>query len=543
MSGAGPQRVLVLTARSRDARLANEFLARAGLQVTAFRSFDALMREVATADVDCVVLVEEAIPRPALASFAQILARQPPWSDLPIILFTSRFGGTTSRSLNGLGANVSLLERPVRVATLMQAVQSALRARRRQYEFRDLLSRMEEADKSKSELLRKLADADRRKDEFLAMLGHELRNPLAAIHNALHVLQHSKVEDVLERQPPIIERQSRHLARLVDDLLDVSRVTMGKINLEQGWVDLNDVAVRCIQALTPLAQEQRHELTVTTPPGVLIVEGDQVRLEQILSNLVNNAIKYTPPGGTIRVVVERDQETGVVRVLDTGIGISPDMLPKIFDLFTQADQALDRSQGGLGLGLSLVKSLVERHNGTIEAHSPGIGRGSEFIVRLPLAAAHASVAAEREERVLKGRRLRIAVIEDNDDARETTVAILEMNDHEVSSAANGEDGLQLVLRERPDIALVDIGLPKLDGYELARQIRAKDSSYALHLVAMTGYGQPDDRRRALEAGFDTHLVKPVRAVDLLRLISQRRIRNSLQSPKEEEDCVDACAGK
>ena len=533
VGGDARQRVVVLASRSRDAALACEFLTRAGIDVSASRSIEALMRDIATGSVDCVVLVEEAIPKPALAAFAQILARQPPWSDLPIVLFTSRFGGTTNQALNELGANVTLLERPVRISTLMQAVQSALRARRRQYEVRDLLRRMEEANQAKSELLRKLEESDRRKDEFLAMLGHELRNPLAAIHNALHVLQHSDSPELLARQPAIIERQSRHLAHLVDDLLDVSRVTMGKINLERQWVDLNDLACRCIQALTPLAQAQRHRLEVSTTPTALIVEGDQVRLEQILSNLVTNAIKYTPPEGTIRVVAEGAEGSAVIRVIDSGVGISGEMLPRVFELFTQVEQSLDRSRGGLGLGLSLVKSLVERHGGTIEAHSEGLGRGSEFVVRLPLAAVYAPIADEREpEAPVDVPRLRVALIEDNDDARETMAAILELYSHEVLPAADGAEGLRLILTERPDIALVDIGLPKLDGYEVARQVRAAADGYVPHLVALTGYGQPEDRKRALDAGFDNHLVKPVRAPDLLRLISQRRLRDPRASACE-----------
>ncbi len=509
-TAASAQRVVVLAARSRDAELAKEFVGRAGLDVSSFRSFDALIRDVAENAVDCIVLVEEAIPRPSLQGLAEILARQPPWSDLPIVLFTGRFGGTTYKALNALGANVTLLERPVRISTLMQAVQSALRARRRQYEFRDLLRRLE--------------DSDRRKDEFLAMLGHELRNPLAAIHNALHVLEHHPSREVAAKQPQVIARQSLHLARLVDDLLDVSRVTMGKINLERVRVDLNDLAARCVQALMPLADEERHALTIAPAESELVVEGDQVRLEQVLANLVTNAIKYTPSGGRITVTVERDGACGRVSVRDSGIGIPGDMLPRIFQLFTQLEQSLDRSRGGLGLGLSLCQSLVERHGGTIEARSDGPGCGSEFIVRLPLAAAPAALDARAPEPPSDMRPLRIAVIEDNDDARESTVAMLELHDHQVFAAADGVEGLELVLRQRPDVALVDIGLPRLNGYELARRVRASGEAYDPKLIAMTGYGQPEDKRRALECGFDAHVAKPVRAVDLLRLVNQKRSR-------------------
>ncbi|MDB4971139.1 MAG: histidine kinase [Myxococcales bacterium] len=507
-------RVLVLAPRGLDGRLTCDFLMAAGISAEVCASLQRLLNDISDGEVGAVVVAEEAVPHPLLKSFSEILAAQPQWSDIPVLLFTGRAGTPAIDRLFGtLRGNVTILERPVRSSTVITAVRSALRVRARQYELRDLLKRMEESD--------------RRKDEFLAMLGHELRNPLAAIHNALHVMQHSQSPELTKRQPVIIERQSRHLARLVDDLLDVSRVTMGKITLARQWVDLCDVANRCAQALESDAQAQRHTLEVDSPGCPIIVEGDLVRIEQILSNLVTNAIKYTGPGGHIVIRVRREGEEAVMTVKDDGIGLAPDMQVRVFELFTQVQQSLDRSRGGLGLGLSLVKSLVERHDGTISAFSEGEGKGSEFTVRLPMAAAYASVPVPPPDAVQTEREpLRILLIEDNPDARETMQAMLELWGHSVTAACDGFEGLEKALGDKPPVLLVDIGLPKIDGYEVARQVRAASDGYTPLLIAMTGYGQPEDKQRALDAGFDTHLVKPVQPADLSRLLSEKRERNA-----------------
>jgi signal transduction histidine kinase/ActR/RegA family two-component response regulator len=405
-----------------------------------------------------------------------------------------------------------VIETPVRVATVLTAARSALRTRERQYELRDLLARQHD-------LLRRLADADRRKDEFLAMLGHELRNPLASIHNALHVVRQGGEPEGVERQHAVIERQARNLARIVDDLLDVSRVTLGKIRIERQRVDLVDLARRCVAAFTQEARARDHELTLHAELGGVVVDGDAFRLEQVLSNLVTNAIKYTPPGGRIEIRVGAEGEQATVAVLDNGIGIAPGMLSSVFELFTQARQGLDRSRGGLGLGLSLVRSLVALHGGTIQAYSDGEGKGSRFVVRLPLVARVevADPAAESAPPVLPA--LRIVLVEDNDDARDTLRALLELMGNEVEEAVDGLSGLDRIFTWRPDVALIDIGLPKLDGYEVARQVRAVADGTSPLLVAMTGYGQPEDRNRALEAGFDVHMVKPVSVRELAKVFA------------------------
>jgi len=497
----------VLAGKPRDSRLAAQFLARAGVDALVCASADVLFAALAAWELGAVVLAEEALDKAALARLGALLPAQPPWSDLPVVLFSERSGGSVDSLLVTLGGNVTALERPVRSATLITAVRTALRSRRRQYQLRDVLEEMADAT-------RRLEQQDRRKDEFLAMLGHELRNPLTAILGAVHILQHARGPEVAARQPPIIERQARHLSRLVNDLLDVSRVTLGKITLERHPVDLCEVATRCVQTYQSLAS---HQLTLAVDRGPVVVDGDLVRLEQVLSNLVTNAIKYTPTGGHVRVSVRREGDEGVLRVKDDGTGIDAELLPSIFDLFTQATPTLDRSRGGLGLGLALVKTLVEHHGGQVHAHSDGLGRGSEFVVRLPLAASGLAPIASADATPTAGAGVWVLVVEDNEDARDTMQLLLEMWGYAVETAADGEEGLDKALTRRPAVAIVDIGLPKLDGYELARQLRARTDRRP-RLIAVTGYGQPEDRRQALAAGFDHHLSKPVDAEALALLL-------------------------
>ncbi len=499
----------MLSGKPRDSRLAAEFLARAGIDARVCDGTEALFAELRTWELGAVVLAEEALGPEALATLGELLPAQPPWSDLPVVLFSDRSGHSVDNLLVALGGNVTALERPVRSATLITAVRTALRTRRRQYQLRDVLERMADAT-------RRLEQQDRRKDEFLAMLGHELRNPLAAILGAVYVLQRSRGTDIAARQPPIIERQARHLSRLVNDLLDVSRVTLGKITLERRPLDLREVATRCVQTYQSAAAHQRHQLTRVTGGEPVVVEGDLVRLEQVLSNLVTNALKYTPAGGHVRVAVRREGDEAVLAVKDDGMGIDGELLPSIFELFTQATPTLDRARGGLGLGLSLVKSLVERHDGRVTAHSDGHGRGSEFVVRLPLAACALEARAAEPEPAVGGG-VKVLVVEDNEDARDTMQLLLEMWGYDVETACDGQEGLDKALSRRPAVAIVDIGLPKLDGYEVARQICARADSKP-RLIAVTGYGQPEDRRQALEAGFDHHLPKPVNADDLAVLL-------------------------
>jgi len=358
--------------------------------------------------------------------------------------------------------------------------------------------------------------ANRTKDEFLAMLGHELRNPLGAISSAAHVLSRTAGgHTATMRASEIIGRQVQHLSRIVDDLLDVSRVVAGKIALRLQPVDLGEVARR-VTTLHGGPAGSRHVVSVHTAPAW--VSADPTRLEQVLTNLLANAVKYTPAGGEITVTVQRDGDHAVLSVRDTGVGIRPELLPRVFDLFVQADRSLERSAGGLGIGLTLVRQLAQLHGGTVEASSAGPGRGSTFTVRLPIIAGPPDTD-DTAGPAAAGPARRVLVIEDNDDAREMLRNVLVLLGHEVHEAHDGASGIEQARRVRPDAALIDIGLPGIDGYEVARRIRSELPG--ARLAAVTGYGQPEDRERALAAGFDEHLVKPVDPDQLQRVLAGR----------------------
>ena len=362
--------------------------------------------------------------------------------------------------------------------------------------------------------------ANRAKDEFLAMLGHELRNPLGAISNATALLQHPATDEKRRVDARgIIARQVAHLTRLTDDLLDAGRAVMGKIVLQREPVDLAATARQTLATLWASGRTQHNPIEQEIESAW--VDADPIRLDQILSNLVINAVKYSPAGSSIRVSVKREGADAVMRVIDKGIGIPPDLAPRVFDLFVQGKRPLDRSLGGLGIGLTLVRRLAEMHGGSADVRSDGDGKGAEFIVRLPAIEAPSSTT-EASLPGGGGRALDILIIEDNDDARETLRVLLEMSGHRVAAEPDGETGLETALRLQPQVMLVDVGLPRMDGYEVARRIRGIDAwPHRPLLVAITGYGQPADRAAALEAGFDSHLAKPVEPQRLLDVIAAR----------------------
>jgi len=377
---------------------------------------------------------------------------------------------------------------------------------------------------SRDELRRlnaELSEADRRKDEFLALLAHELRNPLAPISNAVQVLSLAGAGDpALERATRIMERQVRHMTRLVDDLLDVSRIGHGRIELRREPVALTAIVAGALEASRPLVEERGHRLSVSLPPDPVHVFADPTRLEQVLQNLVNNAARYTPAGGRIEIAAEQVGGEAILRVRDDGTGIPPDMLARIFEPFAQLDRPLERSAGGLGMGLTLVRRLVALHGGRVEAHSEGLGRGSEFVVRLPALARPAGAGAPvRRLRVPLVRPLQILVVDDNVDAADSLAALLRMLGHEVRTVYDGSAAIEAAHDEPPpDVVLLDIGLPGLDGYEVAREIRGRRPDAAITLIALTGWGQDEDRRRSREAGFAHHLVKPVEPAVLRELL-------------------------
>ncbi|MGZ5949277.1 MAG: ATP-binding protein [Isosphaeraceae bacterium] len=384
-----------------------------------------------------------------------------------------------------------------------------------------------------------LADQDRRKDEFLAMLSHELRNPLAPIHNALILIRLGQQEPRPEvRQAyDIIDRQVENLVRLVDDLLDLGRITSGKIQLQKERIDLAAVIARAIEGARPLIDARRHTLEVNLPEAPVPVEADPVRLAQVLWNLLNNAAKYTPDGGRITLEVERGNGA-VVRIRDTGIGIAPEMLPKVFDLFTQMDRSLDRAEGGLGIGLTLVRRLTEMHGGTVAATSEGQGQGCEFVVHLPALPDEASPAgptlpalAERHVAPASGRR--ILVVDDNRDSAESMAMLLRLFGNDVRTVQDGRLALEVAAAYHPSVVLLDICLPGLDGLEVCRRLRARNDESQPLIVALTGYGMEEDRRRCQEAGFDRHMVKPVDIETLQEMLSRPEIAG--YRPKSERE--------
>ena len=374
-----------------------------------------------------------------------------------------------------------------------------------------------------------LREADRRKDEFLAMLAHELRNPLAPIRYGVQMLQmEGLARDQINKQHEVIGRQISHMGRLLDDLLEISRITRGKIQLKRELVDLRAVARQALDSMRPMIEGRGQNLLYEAPNSPLPVDGDPTRLEQIIRNLLHNANKYTEEGGCIKLSLTLETDHGpewraVVRVSDSGIGIDPEILPRIFETFVQAEQGLARSQGGLGIGLAMVKNLVQLHGGGVEAHSAGPGRGSEFVVRLPLAAEamsglEAPSAPEAPCKATRPKPRRVLVVEDNEDAAASLGELLSLWGHEIQTAHDGRHALAAARQWQPEVILLDIGLPGMDGYEVARHLREDPSTSRAVIVALTGYGQEEDRRRAHEAGFDQHLTKPVELEQLQNLL-------------------------
>jgi CheY-like chemotaxis protein/two-component sensor histidine kinase len=340
-----------------------------------------------------------------------------------------------------------------------------------------------------------LREADRRKNEFLAMLAHELRNPLAPIRNAVQILRLAGADtQVVHSASELMERQVGHMVRMVDDLLDVNRISRGKIELRRGRIELQSAVNHAVEAARALYENMNHELTVTLPPQPIYLNADPTRLAQAVGNLLNNACKFTDKGGRISLTVEREGEQAVIQVRDSGIGIAADQLPRIFDMFTQVDTSIERSVSGLGIGLSLVKNLVELHGGSVEARSAGVGHGSEFVVRLPVLIETAKPQPE---------------LTVSEAATMTARRILVVDDNQAHLAYDGLEAVETAATFRPDVILLDIGLPKLNGYEACRRIREQPWGKDMVLIALTGWGQGDDRQQSREAGFNAHLVKPV----------------------------------
>jgi PAS domain S-box-containing protein len=385
------------------------------------------------------------------------------------------------------------------------------------------LTELKRTQQERERLLEQLRETDRRKDEFLAVLAHELRNPLAPIKNSLEVIKRaSSTTEVLQKARDTMERQVGHMVRLIDDLLDVSRITHDRLELRRSVCELGAIIAQAVQTVQPLADAKRHTIEVRLPPQSIHLDADAVRLTQVFINLLDNACKYSEPGGQITITAAKEGETQVaVNVQDNGAGIPEHLLSSVFDMFTRADQSLERAQGGLGLGLTLVRRMVELHGGSVEAHSAGRGHGSRFTVRLPTLEAGAAlrtVPGRRPEVAATGRR--ILVVDDNRDATETLTLLLQLTGHQTFSAYDGASALAAAETFRPDLVMLDIGLPEMNGYEVARRVRAQPWGKDILLIALTGWGQEEDRRRSREAGFDAHIVKPVDHAQLVDLLTE-----------------------
>ncbi len=507
---ARDRRVLLLAPTSKDGALARALLAGAAIEVDVCATFARLVEELKEG-AGAILVPEEAVSPAHNAALCEVLAAQPPWSDLPVLLLART--GADSLELHEAArtlGNVTLLERPLRVTTLLSAIRTALRARERQYQIRGHLRERAKGEEA-------LRVADQRKDEFLATLGHELRNPLAPLLTGLRLLRMAELQDpVALRVLSIMERQVGHLIRLVDDLLEVSRITRGVIDVQREPLDLELVLRSAIDTSRPALDAAHHELQVEIPSEPITVVGDAVRLTQVFANLLTNAAKYTNDHGHIRLTVTRQGEYAVVSVRDDGIGLAASQLASVFDMFTQVDRSGRRAQGGLGIGLTLVRSLVALHGGRVEARSAGLGAGSEFVVELPVVAGLSPPAGESSHpRPLPPRR--VLVVDDNEDAADTLGALLSALGATVSVVHGGREALASLQSFDPDAVLLDIGMPGLDGYEVSRRIRASPGHRDVVLIALTGWGQEHDQRWSREAGFDHHLVKPP-DVDRLREI-------------------------
>ena len=497
-------KVVFVTPNAADGALAAGFLRDEELEVLERASL-AEATSYVVEGVGCIVIVEEALNEGDLEAFHAVLGAQPAWSDMPLILVAAQRSSLASllESVFPISGNVTFLQRPLHPVSLVSAVKVALRSRQRQYQVRELIAERERALRGR--------------DEFLAMLAHELRNPLAPIRYAAYLMgTEANPSPLFDKCRTLIDKQARHITRLVDDLLDVSRLELGKIELRMQGVDLNETISAAQEACLPMTREHGHRVTLRTAGQPVMVRADPVRLEQAVGNLIVNAAKFTPAGGSITVEASIDGGMGVICVADNGVGIRPDALDKIFDLFAQSDVTLARSQGGLGIGLTLVKRLVELHGGAIEAHSEGLGKGSRFVARIPLSAAERVGIARTTAAPTSSRPRRVLIAEDGEDSREALAILMREWKHHVVFAADGPEAVRRAREERPDIALIDIGLPGFDGYTVAREIRGEGSDWArgVRLVALTGYGQASDREKAIDAGFDLHLVKPVDPVEL-----------------------------
>jgi signal transduction histidine kinase/CheY-like chemotaxis protein len=502
------QRLLVLTPTGRDSNLAVDLLKRCGFNAETCDSTEQFCRELGSG-IGALIVADEALAPEFVIQLTSILVNQPPWSDIPVIILTRRQSvGSAAPAFPPLyrRANVTVLERPLKTENFLSVVRNVLSARQRQYEVRSLLNTLEQRV--------------RERDQFLAMLAHELRNPLSVISNSL-VLLNNSAEVKKSRPLELATHQTNVISRLLDDLLDVARFASGKISIDKENVALSIVIGNARDACRRHMLQKRQHFTLTFRHDV-IVYGDPTRLTQLFSNLLMNASKYTAADGQIDVLCEIHDSKVDIIITDSGIGIKPELLTHLFEPFVQGEQGIERSQGGLGLGLALAKSIAELHGGSIEAASAGIGCGSEFTVRLPITSAEAPES--RPERSMINAQssgsLRIMLAEDDADAAESLQALLGSCGYEVHIVKDGRAAIAAALVLQPQVILLDIGLPEMNGYDLARELRERMSDRKPLLVALSGYGQPEDLRRSREAGIDYHLIKPLQLEKLEEILTK-----------------------
>ncbi len=494
-------------------------------EVLAARNGEEALRQVLTHDF-AVILLDVNMPGMDGFETAEAIHQRGRSANIPIIFITAFVADELDRLKAYQRGAADFLFTPV-IPQILHAkisvfVALAMKNEELRKQARQLSQRTTDLISTNKRLLQEIEErktAERQnhaKDEFLAMLGHELRNPLSAISSAASLLGLPAVTvDAAGRAKKIIQRQSQHLGRIVDDLLDLSRAMSGKILLNRAPLDLSSLIGNCLDTYRTTGRSADYELRVQLDSGW--VDGDVTRLEQIFCNLLDNALKYTPPGGTVDVLLEREEDDIVLTVHDTGVGIAPELLPHVFDVFVQGTSTLDRAQGGLGIGLALVRRLAELHGGSVDADSAGPGEGSTFSIRLP----RTERITEPNPQIMETKeqaKPNVLLIEDNDDGREMMAMMLSCYGYEVRHAADGLQGLAVAQEYRPGVALVDIGLPGIDGYEVARRMRADPDTRNIRLIALTGYGLAEDQRRVLEAGFDLHLVKPVDIDSLMKAI-------------------------
>lgn len=528
-------RVLFRPPTRKDGEAARAALERVGIEIVICADF-AQMIDAMRDDAGALLLTELALLEPGFERVVAALEQQPRWSDLPVVLMLRDESPLLRATVTSL-TNVTLLDRPCSIRTLISTIETAIRARQRQYQIRDQLVELEQAES----LLR---TADKRKDEFLATLAHELRNPLAPIRTAAYLLaKKTLTSEQTVKSAEMIMRQTHTMTRLLEDLLDVARVTSGKMLLRLVDVTVASVLESALEASRPVIESKRHRLNVEVSNPEQRIHCDPVRLAQVLTNVLTNAAKYTDPGGAIDVRVAPTEGFIEFVVRDNGIGIDDRLLSRLFDMFVQADGVLDRAQGGLGIGLALSKSLVEMHGGRLVAESAGKDRGSAFRISIPDRPALDDVGVTGPGHVdassapMAG--FNILIVDDNRDAADAMAMALRLMSHHVEEAFDGEQALEEAALHHPCAMLVDIGMPGINGYEVARRIREEAWGADVLLVACTGWGQPDDKRKAIVAGFDVHMTKPIVPEQLAELLKSRLPRRAPWTPTSINPAVIA----